>query len=80
MESLEKLRHRLYKFSDIIGSIENYKFFDNYYIEMMNKLEHRCNVLENGGVETALSTKSHNSILVFFKKLFNWAQKNGQIN
>ena len=48
LEELENLRKRLYKFSDIIGSNKDYHFFDNYYIQIMNKLEHKCNILENG--------------------------------
>ena len=71
LESLENFRHKIYKFSDIIGCVENYKFFDNYYVEMMNKLEHKCNILENGGTETALEKSSHNPIIEFFKKLFS---------
>lgn len=71
LEELEHFRHRLYKFSDIIGSIPDYKFFDNYYVEMMNKLEHKCNILENGGIETALSKKSHNLFIDFLRKLFH---------
>ena len=57
MEELENFRHKIHKFSNIIGIIENYTFFDNYYIEIMNKLEHKCNILENGGIETALTDK-----------------------
>ena len=75
LEQLETFRHRIYKFSDIIGSVENYKYFDNYYIEMMNKLEHKCNILENGGTETALSSKSKNFISKLFHKILNWAKK-----
>lgn len=71
LQDLEEFRHKLYKFSDIIGSTENYNFFDNYYAETMNKLEHKCNILENGGIETALSSKSSNKFVVFFKKLFS---------
>lgn len=67
LEELEKFRRKLYKFSDIIGSIENYKFFDNYYALTMNKLEHKCNILENGGIETAVS-KNKNVFFRFFDK------------
>ena len=70
LEQLENLRHRLYKFSDIIGATSDYKFFDNYYALMMNKLEHKYNILENGGTETALESKSYNVIIEFFKKIF----------
>lgn len=66
LEQLEKFRRSLYKFSDIIGSFKNYTFFDNYYALTMNKLEHKCNILENGGIETAIIGKSNN---IFFKIL-----------
>lgn len=72
LEELEHFRRKLYKFSDIIGSIEGYDFFDNYYTEMMNKLEHKCNILENGGIETALNKKHINILKVLFKKLFKF--------
>lgn len=72
MEELEFFRHKIYKFSDIIGSIPDYKSFDNYYAETMNKLEHKCNILENGGIETALSKKRSNPILAFLKKIFSF--------
>ena len=72
LEDLEKFRHKLYKFSDIIGTVPNYKFFDNYYTEAMNRLEHKCNILENGGTETAISKKSSNPILAFLKKIFDF--------
>ena len=73
LETLENYRRKLYKFSDIIGSSKNYKFFDSYYALTMNKLEHKCNILENGGIETAVSNNSSNlffSFLYKFKKLF----------
>ncbi len=71
LEELEHFRHKLYKFSDIIGNIENYNFFDCYYAETMNKLEHKCNILENGGTETALSSDSGYSFFALIRKFFN---------
>ena len=59
------------KFKNIIGSVPNYDFFDNYYLETMNKLEHKCNVLENGGTETALENKSNNLLVSIFSKIKN---------
>ena len=35
---------------------------------MMNKLEHKSNILENGGIETAVETRTF-SIFTVFKKL-----------
>ena len=70
LEELEQFRHKLSDFAKLIGTTEGYTFFDNYYIETMNRLEHKCNVLENGGIETALSKKRVNPIFAFFQKLF----------
>ena len=70
LEELEIFRRRLYKYSNIIGATQDYKFFDNYYVETMNKLEHKCNILENGGTETALARKHTNPLVEFLKKIF----------
>ena len=69
LEQLDSFRRKLDKFKNIIGTIPNYDFFDNYYIETMNKLEHKCNILENGGTETALENKSNNMLLNIFNKI-----------
>ena len=46
-------------------------FYENYFIEMMNKLEHKSNVLENGGVETALDNTG-NFVFRFLNKIKSW--------
>ncbi len=80
LEELEILRRKLYKYSDIIGSVQDYKFFDNYYVEMMNKLEHKCNILENGGTETVLSNKSHHKLFILLHKILNIFSKNKSVD
>ena len=57
LEQLDKLRKKIVHFKPYLGITENYSFFENYYLEIMNKLEHKSNVLENGGTETALQNK-----------------------
>ena len=70
LENLEIYRRKLYHFKDYIGSTEGYTFFNDYYINKMDQLEHKYNVLENGGVETALKvTKKENKLVLFFKFL-----------
>lgn len=71
LEQLEVYRRKLYHFKDYIGSTEGYTFFNDYYINKMEQLEHKYNVLENGGVETALKviTKKENKLVLFFKFL-----------
>lgn len=81
VDKLELFRKKLYKFTDIMGGMKDYKFFDNYYIEMMNKIDHRYNVIENGGIETALSTKPKNgfaSLLEKIKNMFSNSKKNAK--
>lgn len=71
LEQLDIFRRNLDKYRNIIGTVPTYDFFDNYYIETMNKLEHKCNILENGGIETALENKTHPRIIDFFKNVFS---------
>ena len=32
-EELENFRHKIYKFSDILGTVENYSFFDCFMLK-----------------------------------------------
>ena len=72
LEELENLRHKLYKFQNIIGTVKNYDYYDNYLKIMMNRLEHKCNILENGGTETALNIKHKNIFKEFIEKIFKF--------
>ena len=67
LEQLEKYRRKISKFETIVATTNNYNFFDNYLLEMMNKLEHKCNILENNESETALT--NNNSITNIFNKI-----------
>ena len=74
LEDVENYRRKLYTFKDYIATSDGYTYFNNYYIEAMNKLEHKYNMIENGGIETAVSikTKEENlfiSIIKSIKKL-----------
>lgn len=71
LEDVENYRKSLYKFRDYIGVTDNYSFFNDYYIEKMNQLEHRYNVIENGGIETALDiqSKQQNLFVTLWKAL-----------
>lgn len=57
LEQLENYRRNILKFEKFIGTTTDYNFFKDYFTETMNKLEHKSNMLENGGTETALSSK-----------------------
>ena len=71
LEGIEQCKQKLSKFGEIIGIVDNYTFFDNYYIETINRLDHKCNIIENGGIETAILKKHTNPIIMFFKNLFS---------
>lgn len=74
LEDLENYRRKLYSFKDYLGFAEGYTFFNDYYIEKMSQLEHKYNILENGGIETAININTKKiskfqSIIRFVKKL-----------
>ena len=71
LEDVENYRKSLYKFRDYIGVTDNYSFFNDYYIEKMNQLEHKYNIIENGGIETALDvqSKQQNFFITLWKAL-----------
>lgn len=69
MEELENYRKKLQKYLNITGSADGYTFLNNYYVEKMSQLEHKCNVLENGGVETAVVEVKASKFMMFIKAL-----------
>ena len=87
LENLENFRRKLYHFKDYIGSAEGYTFFNDYYVQKMDELEKKYNLLENGGIDTSLVvvTKKTNFIVAIFrairKLIFgNKSQENENIN
>ena len=46
LENLEMFRRKLYHFKDYLGSAEGYTFFNDYYIQKMDELEKKYNLLE----------------------------------
>lgn len=71
LEELDNYRRNLENFKSLVCTQEGYFFFDNYYIEKMCALEHKCNILENGGVETAVSVTKQNRFFAFLSRLKN---------
>ena len=71
LEELDNYRRKLEHYGEIIGRTNNYTFFDDYYTEKMSALEHKCNVLENGGIETALEVKKTSKIVSWFRAIKN---------
>ena len=71
LEELEDYRKKLYDIKSYLGFAEGYTFFNDYYVEKMSQLEHKYNILENGGTETAINVKTtkENKMISLFKKL-----------
>lgn len=75
LEELDNYRRKLENFRHLVCTSDGYFFFDNYYIEKMCALEHKCNILENGGIETAVSTLKTNKLLALLVKFKNFFSK-----
>ena len=71
LEELDNYRRKLEHYGELIGRTDGYTFFDDYYTEKMSALEHKCNVLENGGIETALEVKKPNKFVSWFRAIKN---------
>ena len=70
LEGLERYRRNLQKYQQLIGVVDGYTFFNNYYVEKMAELEHKFNVLENGGIETAIvEVKKTNKFVAIIKAI-----------
>ena len=72
LEELDNYRRKLETFKHLVCRQDGYFFFDNYYIEKMCALEHKCNILENGGIETAIKVTKNNKLFSFFEKIKNF--------
>ena len=71
LEELENYRKKLYDIKAYLGFAEGYTFFNDYYVEKMSQLEHKYNVLENGGIETAIHVqpKHDSTIMAIFRAI-----------
>lgn len=72
-EQMECYRKRLYNYKDLIGTTDNYTYFNDYYIHKMADLEYKRTMLENtlysSDTELALIPMKHNLVLDMFRKL-----------
>lgn len=69
LEELDNYRRKLENFKHLVCTSDGYFFFDNYYIEKMCALEHKCNILENGGIETAVVATKTNKFFTFLNRI-----------
>ena len=72
LEELDNYRRKLDHYGELVGRTDNYTFFDDYYTEKMSQLEHKSNVLENGGIETALEYKKPNKFVSWLRAIKNF--------
>lgn len=47
LEQVDNYRKKLYNYKNLIGTTENYTFFNDYYVEKMAELEIKCSAFEN---------------------------------
>lgn len=79
LEELDNYRKKLEHYRDLIGFTDNYTFFDNYYTEKMSQLEHKSNIFENGGIETALECKKTNKFFSWIKNIKKFITREDKI-
>ena len=72
LEELDNYRKKLEHYGEFIGRTDDYTFFDDYYTEKMSELEHKSNVFENGGIETALECKKPNKFVSWLRAIKNF--------
>ena len=72
-DDVDRFRKKLYSFQDIIGTTANYFFFNNYYIQMMEKLDSRYDSLSDylDDNNIYLIPKKENK----FTKIINYVKK-----
>ena len=69
---LDRFRKNLYNFQELTGTSTNYYFFNNFYIEMMENLDKKYDILSNIETEsTYLIPRKENK----FIKLINYIKK-----
>lgn len=66
-QEIEDYRIKLYNYRDLLGVTENYSFFNDYYINMMAKLDERYEALEN--VELAIIPYRRNVFDIIIQKI-----------
>ena len=77
-KTLNEFRRKLYNFKDILINTESYTFFNDFYCEMMNKLEEKSKLIKEYGVllhinelqTDLLNLQKEYYGLKFFRRLF----------
>lgn len=76
LEEVENFRRKLYNYKNIIGITDDYYFFNNYYIAMMEKLEAKYNSIEAGvnfvmDTNTEITIAKENKLIAILKAIKN---------
>ena len=67
IDEIDEYRKTLQNYQSLIGMADGYTFFNNYYVEKMAQLDHKYNVIENGGIETAIEPIRTNKFFAILK-------------
>lgn len=73
LESVENFRRKLYNYKNIVGQNDNYTKYNDYYLDMMFKLENKYNAIENGtfNIHSALSVIKTNKLTTIINAIKN---------
>lgn len=67
-QEIEDYRRKLYNYRDLLGVTENYSFFNDYYINMMAKLDEKYEALTN--VEFSIIPYNRSILQIIIEKVY----------
>ena len=65
---IEDYRKYLYSFKNLIGTVDGYTFFNDYYCKKMNELDERYEAIVNN---KALALVKRSKVNIFFNSIKN---------
>ena len=71
---IEEYRKYLYSFQNLIGTVDGYTFFNDYYIRRMNELDIRYEAIVNN---KALTLVKRSKLNIFFNSIRHLFLGNG---
>ena len=69
-QEIEDYRKKLYNYRDLLGITENYSFFNDYYINMMAKLDEKYEALDN--IELSLVPYNRSLFQIIIEKIYTF--------
>lgn len=63
LDDIKNFQYKLYNFKHLLINTENYDFFNQFYCEMMNKLDEKREYIKKYGIITHSSTQNNISII-----------------